>query len=303
MKSIIVFCVIILSTGQAAAAIKDCGELKDEIAAKLTAAGISPSVLAIVDKDWVGAGKIVGSCENGTKRIVRVPAARSVARDGQTDIPSLPAVTFAYGVKDCEELKDEIAAKLVSAGVSSFFLSIVDKNWTGAGKILGSCESSTKRIVRTPVVDSASGTEQADAPTVSHAYEDCGKLKDEIAAKLATAGVSQAVLAIVDKDRKGAGKILGSCEDGTKKIVRTPVVDSVFGIEQEDVNRWSANVSSVSLAYGIKDCGDLKDEIAAKLVAAGVSSFRLAIVNKNKTGGGKIVGSCENGTKRIIRRK
>ncbi|MCI5162374.1 MAG: DUF1161 domain-containing protein [Candidatus Electrothrix sp. AX5] len=69
------------------------------------------------------------------------------------------------------------------------------------------------------------------------------------------------------------------------------------------MNRWSANVSSVSLAYGIKECGDLKDEIAAKLVAAGVSSFRLAIVNKNKTGGGKIVGSCENGTKRIIRRK
>ncbi len=261
MKSIIVFCVIILSTGQAAAAIKDCGELKGEIAAKLTAAGVSLPVLAIVEKDWVGAGKIVGSCENGTKRIVRIPVAGSVSRGGQAGIPSLPAVTFSYGV--------------------------------------------TKRIVRTPVVDSASGAKQADVPTLSRAYgiKDCGELKDEIAAKLAAAGVSQAVLAIVKKDSKGAGKILGSCEDGRKKIVRTPIVDSVFGIEQADVNRWSVNVASVSLAYGIKDCGELKDEIAAKLVAAGVPSFRLAVVNKNKTGGGKIVGSCENGTKRIIRRK
>ena len=236
MKSVIVFCAImfcaiILRTGQAAAVIKDCGELKSEIAAKLDAAGISPSVLAVVDKDWAGAGKIVGSCENGTKRIVRIPAAGPVSGDGQADIPSRPSVTFAYGIKDCEELKSEIAAKLAAAGVSSFFL------------------------------------------------------------------------AIVDKDRKGAGKILGSCENGTKRIVRAPVVDSASGIEQAYVKRWPADAPSVSLAYGIKDCGELKSEIAAKLVAAGVSSFHLAIVDKDRTGGGKIVGSCENGTKRIIRRK
>lgn len=153
MKSVIVFCAImfcaiILGTGQAAAVIKDCGELKDEIAIKLAAAGISPSVLAVVDKDWTGAGKIVGSCENGTKRIVRIPAAGPVSEDGQADIASRPSVTFAYGVKDCEELKNEIAAKLVAAGVSSFHLAIVDKNRTGGGKIVGSCENGTKRIIR-----------------------------------------------------------------------------------------------------------------------------------------------------------
>ena len=77
MKSVVVFCMIILSAGQAVAAIKNCEELKSEIAAKLVAAGVSPFVLAIVDKDWKGAGKILGSCENGTKKIVRMrlPAA------------------------------------------------------------------------------------------------------------------------------------------------------------------------------------------------------------------------------------
>ncbi|MCI5123825.1 MAG: DUF1161 domain-containing protein [Candidatus Electrothrix sp. AR5] len=74
-------------------------------------------------------------------------------------------------------------------------------------------------------------------------------------------------------------------------------------MEQADVNRWPVNVASVSLAYGIKDCGELKDEIAAKLVAAGVPAFHLVIVDKDRKGAGKILGSCENGTKRIIRRK
>jgi hypothetical protein len=153
MKSVIMFCAIILGAGQAAAAVKDCGELKAEIAAKLAAAGISPSVLAVVDEDWAGAGKIVGSCENGTKRIVRTPAADSVSGQADeyrwpADIPPRPSVTLAYGIKDCEELKDEIAAKLTAAGVSSFVLAIVDKYRTGAGKIVGSCENGTKRIIR-----------------------------------------------------------------------------------------------------------------------------------------------------------
>ncbi|MCI5193813.1 MAG: DUF1161 domain-containing protein [Candidatus Electrothrix sp. AU1_5] len=54
---------------------------------------------------------------------------------------------------------------------------------------------------------------------------------------------------------------------------------------------------------GIKDCEELKSEIADKLIAAGVPSFSLAIVDKNRTGAGKILGRCENGTKRIIRKR
>ena len=184
MKSIIVFCLIILSAGQVAAAIKDCEELKAEIAAKLVANGVSSFSLAIVDKDRTGDGKIIGRCQGGTKRIVRLPATGFMSGAGRTDapalsavtiaygiengpereahlpasgslsgagpadIPSLPSVTFAYRIKDCEELKSEIAAKLTANGVSSFFLDIVDKDRTGAGKIIGRCENGTKRIIR-----------------------------------------------------------------------------------------------------------------------------------------------------------
>ncbi|MCI5140381.1 MAG: DUF1161 domain-containing protein [Candidatus Electrothrix sp. ATG1] len=63
-------------------------------------------------------------------------------------MPSRPSITLAYGIKDCEELKSEIAAKLVAAGVPSFVLDIVDKDRIGPGKIIGSCENGTKRIVR-----------------------------------------------------------------------------------------------------------------------------------------------------------
>jgi len=212
-------------------------------------------------------------------------------------------------IKDCEELKSEIAVKLVTVGVPIFVLDIVDKDRTGPGRIIGRCQGGTKRIVRRMTVPtSAPGGRQADTPPrrsslLASGIKNCEKLKFEIATKLITAGISPAVLAIVDRNWAGAGKIVGSCEDGTKKIVRTPVVDSASAIELAYAKRWPVNVASVSLAYGIKDCGELKSEIAAKIVAAGVRSFHLSIVNKDRTGGGKVLGSCENGTKKIIRQK
>jgi hypothetical protein len=52
----------------------------------------------------------------------------------------------------------------------------------------------------------------------------------------------------------------------------------------------------------IKPCGELKDEITAKLEAKGVKSYTLTIIDKAKVevASGKVVGSCENGTKKII---
>lgn len=55
--------------GSALAASKPCEELKAEIDAKLQAKGVSGYVLEIVDKG-VGGGKVIGSCEGGTKEIV-----------------------------------------------------------------------------------------------------------------------------------------------------------------------------------------------------------------------------------------
>lgn len=218
MKSVVVFCVIILGAGQATAAIKSCEKLKSEIAANLTTAGLSPPfVLTIVDKNWTGIGSIVTNCENGTKRIVRIPILGSVSEDERAEQPSqLSEISIAFEIKDCKELKAEIADKLVAAGVSSFSLTIVDKNWEGIGSIVGSCETGTKKIVRIPVLDSVSKKK----PVKFTAIKDCKELKSEIADKLIAAGVPSFSLAIVDKNRTGAGKILGRCENGTKRIIR-----------------------------------------------------------------------------------
>ncbi|EKT4467823.1 DUF1161 domain-containing protein [Pseudomonas putida] len=55
--------------GSALAAGKPCEELKAEIDAKLKAKGVTGYVLEIVDKG-AGGGKVIGSCEGGTKEIV-----------------------------------------------------------------------------------------------------------------------------------------------------------------------------------------------------------------------------------------
>jgi hypothetical protein len=49
---------------------KDCGELKAEIDAKISANGVPHFTTTIVDKDAAEDGKVVGTCENGSKKIV-----------------------------------------------------------------------------------------------------------------------------------------------------------------------------------------------------------------------------------------
>jgi len=63
-------------------------------------------------------------------------------------------------------------------------------------------------------------------------------------------------------------------------------------------------------AYGIaqetpaaparKPCEDLKAEITKKLEAKNVTNYSLDIVDKGKEGDGKVVGSCDGGTKSIV---
>ena len=57
-------------SGPALAQKKDCGELKGEIEAKIKKNGVDKFSLDIVDKDAQAEGKIVGTCEGGTKKIV-----------------------------------------------------------------------------------------------------------------------------------------------------------------------------------------------------------------------------------------
>jgi len=49
---------------------KDCGELKSEIETKIKNNGVKVFTLTVVDKDAAADGKVVGTCDGGTKKIV-----------------------------------------------------------------------------------------------------------------------------------------------------------------------------------------------------------------------------------------
>ena len=52
-----------------------------------------------------------------------------------------------------------------------------------------------------------------------------------------------------------------------------------------------------------KDCGELKGEIEAKIKKNGVEKFSLDVVDADKQADGKVVGTCDGGTKKIVYKK
>ena len=70
MKRIIVFVVMIIACTQALAA-NSCEDVKNEIAKKIEANGVKAYSLDIVDANAdIGSKKVVGTCANGSKKIV-----------------------------------------------------------------------------------------------------------------------------------------------------------------------------------------------------------------------------------------
>ncbi len=61
------------------------------------------------------------------------------------------------------------------------------------------------------------------------------------------------------------------------------------------------SVSAYALAG--KPCEELKAEITKKLDEKNVKSYTLEIVPQDKEAEGKVVGTCEGGTKKIVYRK
>jgi len=61
-------------------------------------------------------------------------------------------------------------------------------------------------------------------------------------------------------------------------------------------------VSGPALAQK-KDCGELKGEIEGKIKKNGVEKFSLDVVEADKQGDGKVVGTCDGGTKKIVYKK
>jgi len=69
----------------------------------------------------------------------------------------------AQAAKPCEELKDEIAKKMDASGVKSYSLDIIptEKVKDGEGKVVGSCDGGTKKIVYSKTTTSSAKQEAA----------------------------------------------------------------------------------------------------------------------------------------------
>ena len=70
MKSLIAIAASLLIASPALAQVKPCEELKGEIDTKIKNNGVAAFTTTIVDKDAAEDGKVVGTCEGGTKKIV-----------------------------------------------------------------------------------------------------------------------------------------------------------------------------------------------------------------------------------------
>lgn len=57
------------------------------------------------------------------------------------------AATPALAKKSCEELKGEIEAKLKAKGVKAWTIEIVGKDEQKEGRVVGTCEGDTKKLV------------------------------------------------------------------------------------------------------------------------------------------------------------
>ena len=70
MKSVMAIVASLLIASPVFAQVKPCEELKTEIETKIKNNGVKVFTLTIVDKDAAEDGKVVGTCEGGTKKIV-----------------------------------------------------------------------------------------------------------------------------------------------------------------------------------------------------------------------------------------
>jgi predicted lipoprotein with Yx(FWY)xxD motif len=64
-------------------------------------------------------------------------------------VASIAMSTSAFAAKPCEELKTELAAKLDAKHVTAYTLDVVPADQNGDGKVIGTCEGGTKKIVYT----------------------------------------------------------------------------------------------------------------------------------------------------------
>lgn len=60
-----------------------------------------------------------------------------------------------------------------------------------------------------------------------------------------------------------------------------------------------ALLACTAQAHAAKSCEELKTKVTAKLDGKSVKGYTLEIVDNDKAGDAKVVGSCEGGTKKL----
>jgi Protein of unknown function (DUF1161) len=70
MKGLIAIAASVLIASPVFAQVKPCEELKGEIDTKIKNNGVAAFTTTIVDKDAAEDGKVVGTCDGGSKKIV-----------------------------------------------------------------------------------------------------------------------------------------------------------------------------------------------------------------------------------------
>lgn len=189
----------------------------------------------------------------------------------------------AAAIKPCTELQGEIEAKLAAKGVKSHRLTVVEKEEDAQGKTVGSCENSSKKIMYIK-----QELAPAEPRKQGSAVEDIGNM-----------------VIPVCKDQKADPAAaqnndpVFSCEGSSARAKRKEkTVQS--GNQEFDQDKAAEEALAEVTAQGIKPCPELKAEIEAKLQAHKVRAYTLNIVGKHDKATGKIVGTCENSSKKIM---
>jgi len=89
MKSLIAIAASLLIASPVLAQVKPCEELKGEIETKVRNNGVPGFTLTIVDKDAAEDGKVVGTCEGGTKKIVYKRGEAAAAEPAPAAAPAM----------------------------------------------------------------------------------------------------------------------------------------------------------------------------------------------------------------------
>ena len=94
MKSLIVVAASMLIASPALAQVKPCEELKSEIEAKIKANGVPVFTLDIVPNEQVkegeGEGKVVGTCDGSTQKIIYKRGVAEAPRDMPPETKAQP---------------------------------------------------------------------------------------------------------------------------------------------------------------------------------------------------------------------